>query len=99
MPISKNELTKEMIAKAMQCQTAEELIVLAKSEGIELTKEEAEAYLEEFSNVELDETSLQHVAGGAYNPDCNNNNVQKCYRIQGTQNVISESMTNPNLCV
>ena len=25
MPISKNELTKEMIAKAMQCQTAEEL--------------------------------------------------------------------------
>ena len=64
MPISKNELTKEMIAKAMQCQTAEELIVLAKSE--------------EFSDVELDETSLQHVAGGAYNPDCNNNNAQKC---------------------
>jgi predicted ribosomally synthesized peptide with nif11-like leader len=80
MPISKNELTKEMIAKAMQCQTAEELIVLAKSEGIELTKEEAEAYLEEFSDVELDETSLQHVAGGAYNPDCNNNNAQKCYK-------------------
>ena len=24
MPISKNELTKEMIAKAMQCQTAED---------------------------------------------------------------------------
>ena len=80
MLISKNELTKEMIAKAMQCQTAEELIVLAKSEGVELTKEEAEAYLDEFSDVELDETSLQHVAGGAYNPDCNNNNVQKCYK-------------------
>ena len=81
MPISKNELTKEMIAKAMQCQTAEELIVLAKSEGIELTKEEAEAYLEEFSDVELDETLLQHVAGGAYNPDCNNkNNAQRCYK-------------------
>ena len=45
-----------------------------------MTKEEAEAYLEEFSDVELDETSLQHVAGGAYNPDCNNNNAQKCYK-------------------
>jgi predicted ribosomally synthesized peptide with nif11-like leader len=80
MPISKNELTKEMIAKAMQCQTAEELRAYAKSEGYDITQEEAEAYLEEFSDVELDETSLQHVAGGAYNPDCNNNNVQKCYK-------------------
>ena len=42
MPIDKNEITKEMIAKAMQCETADELIALANSEGIELTKEEAE---------------------------------------------------------
>ena len=33
MPINKNELTKEMIAKAMQCRTTEELMALAKSEG------------------------------------------------------------------
>ena len=33
MPINKNELTKEMIAKAMQCKNAEELMALAKSEG------------------------------------------------------------------
>ena len=39
MPINKNELTKEMIEKAMQFETAEDLIALAKSEGIELTKE------------------------------------------------------------
>ena len=32
MPINKNELTKEMIAKAMQCETAEDLVALAKSE-------------------------------------------------------------------
>ena len=37
MPINKNDITKEMIAKAMQCETAEELIALAKAEGIELT--------------------------------------------------------------
>ena len=36
MPINKNELTKEMIAKAMQCETAEDLVALAKSEDIEL---------------------------------------------------------------
>ena len=44
MPINKNELTKELIAKAMQCETAEDLVALAKSEGIEITKAEAEAY-------------------------------------------------------
>ena len=54
MPINKNELTKEQIAKAMSCETAEELMVLAKTEGIELTKEEAEAQLIELSDVELD---------------------------------------------
>ena len=39
MSINKNEITKEMLAKAMQCRTAEELMALAKSEGREVTKE------------------------------------------------------------
>ena len=64
MPIDKNEITKEMIAKAMQCETADELIALANSEGIELTKEEAEAYLAELEDFELDSDALQKVAGG-----------------------------------
>ena len=64
MPINKNELTKEMIAKAMQCETAEDLIALAKAEGVELTKEEAEAYLAELEDFELDEGMLKNVAGG-----------------------------------
>ena len=33
MPINKDELTKEMIEKAMQCKTAEELVALAKTGG------------------------------------------------------------------
>ena len=33
MPINKNELTKEMIEKAMQCKSAEELMAMAKAEG------------------------------------------------------------------
>ena len=64
MPINEKEITKEMVMKAMQCETAEDLIAFAKSEGIELTKEEAEAYLAELEDVELDETLLNHVAGG-----------------------------------
>ena len=49
MPINKNEITKEMLGKALQCETVEDLLALAKAEGIELTKEEAEAYLDELS--------------------------------------------------
>ena len=64
MPINKNEITKEMLEKAMQCKTAEELMALAKSEGMEITREEAEAYLAEMDDVELDDTALQQVAGG-----------------------------------
>ena len=61
----------------MQCHTAGELRAYAKSEGYDITREEAEAYLEEFSDIELDETSLKRVAGGAYNPDCYRN-LEKC---------------------
>ena len=39
MPVNRNELTKEMVIKALQCKDADELIVLAKTGGIELTKE------------------------------------------------------------
>ena len=41
MPNNKIVVTKEQIQKAMACETAEELMALAKAEGIELTKEEA----------------------------------------------------------
>ena len=64
MPINKDEITKEMLEKAMQCNTAEDLIAYAKTEGVDLTKEEAEAYMAELADVELDEEVLQKVAGG-----------------------------------
>ena len=37
MSINKNELTKELIQKAMACKTAEELMATAKAMGYELT--------------------------------------------------------------
>ena len=59
-----NELTKEQIQKAMACETIEEFMDMVKAEGIELTKEEAEAYMAEIEDVELDSESLKNVAGG-----------------------------------
>ena len=64
MPINKNEITKEMLEKAMQCKTADELIALAKTGGYELTKEEAETYMTELSDYELDGIALKSIAGG-----------------------------------
>ena len=40
------------------------MMALAKSEGIELTKEEAEAYMAELADVELDGREMKNVAGG-----------------------------------
>ena len=70
MPINKNEITKEMLEKAMQCKTADELIALAKTGGYEMSKEEAESYLAELADVELDDKQLKKVAGGGCYPDC-----------------------------
>ena len=65
MPINKNELTKEQIAKAMSCETAEDLMALVKAKGHEITKEEAEACMAELADIELDEATLQQAAGGS----------------------------------
>ena len=73
MTINKNELTKEMLEKAMQCETAEDLIAYAKTEGVELTKEEAEAYLAELEDVELDEEHVKKIAGGVLRSKCHEN--------------------------
>ena len=66
MPIDKTKITKEMLEKAAKCETAEELIALAKSEGFEITKAEAEAYLAELENTELSPDALDKVAGGRH---------------------------------
>ena len=73
MPIKGKEITKEMVMIAMQCKDADELVALAKTGGIELTKEEAEAYMTELSDFELDESQLKKVAGG----------IKTCYMIGG----------------
>ena len=82
--INVNELTKEQIEKAMACENAEELMAAAKAEGLELTKDEAEAYMAEMDDFELDERVLKQAAGGAcpnrlYIGDC----PQNCMIVDG----------------
>ena len=62
--LNKNELTREQIEKAMACKNADELMLLAKAEGYELTKVEAESFLAELSDVELGDEVLEKAAGG-----------------------------------
>ena len=68
--INRNELTREQIEKAMACKTADELMKLAKAEGYEMTKDEAEAYLAELADFELDDKTLKSAAGGGCYCDC-----------------------------
>ncbi len=80
MPINRDEITKEQIQKAMACESVEELMEMAKAEGIELTKEEAEAYMAELTDLELDEAALKNVAGGSrlcYTKLCYTKNTRK----------------------
>ena len=70
MSINRKDITKEMLAKAVQCKNADELIALAKTRGMEMTREEAEAYMAELADFELDADTLQNVAGGGCYSDC-----------------------------
>ena len=64
MPIDKSKITREMLEKATQCETAEQLIALAQESGFEITQAEAEAYLAELEDCELNAADLDNVAGG-----------------------------------
>ena len=64
MEIKGKEITKELVAKAMQCDTPEELVALAKEHGFEITTKQAEAYLVELEDFDLDSEQMKKVSGG-----------------------------------
>ena len=59
-------VTKEFTEKAMACGNADELMKLAEAEGYSLTKDEAEAFLAELSDVELGDEVMEKAAGGLW---------------------------------
>ena len=68
--INPNEISKELLAKAQACETPEELLTLAKENGYELTKEEAEAFLAEGGVADVPDEEMSKAAGG-YKVKCN----------------------------
>ena len=60
-------LTPEMIEKAKAAKSVEELLELAKANGVEMTADEAATYFAQLNpkSGELDDDDLDNVAGGA----------------------------------
>ena len=64
MQIKREAISREMIETALTCETPAELVKLAKERGYEMTEAEAEAYLSELADFQLDSDQLKKVAGG-----------------------------------
>ena len=58
------KLTQEMIEKAREVKTAEELLEIAKANGVEMTYDEAQTYFEQINANKLDDDLLDGVSGG-----------------------------------
>ena len=71
--LKREDLTKEMIKQAIRCRDADELLTLAKAEGYAMTKDEAEAYMAEMADFQLNDEAMRAVAGG----------VSGCYMVDG----------------
>ena len=62
--------TQEQLTKAKAAKSAEELLALAKENGLELTEEEAKNYFEQWHKKgELADEELDNVSGGCGGPD------------------------------
>ena len=61
-----NKFTPELIEKAKSAKTPEELMALAKENGMELTEESAKAYFEQLNpkTGEVSDDELNNVSGG-----------------------------------
>ena len=58
-------ISKELLEKAKQAKTAEELLAMAKEENIELTDEQAKEYFATIhASGELSDEELDNVSGG-----------------------------------
>ena len=65
------KLTQEIMEKSRAAKSADELLEIAKANGVELTADEAKTYFEQISSCQLDEDLLEGVAGGWIVPDDN----------------------------
>ncbi len=54
----------------MSCKSADELMALAKSEGVTLSREDAEKYFAQLNGAELQVDDMEAVAGGCFTNLC-----------------------------
>ena len=59
------KVTKEVFTRALKCKDADELLALCKEENIQITKEDAEKFIAQASEQELDLNEVGDLAGGA----------------------------------
>ena len=73
------EMNNELIAKAKEAKTPEELMVLAKENNMELTEESAQVYFNQLNpkTGELSDDELDNVAGGGCQSDNGRLNTHK----------------------
>ena len=99
-------LTPEMIEKAKAAKSAEELLALAKANGVEMTADEAKTYFAQLNpkSGELDDDDLDNVAGGASGCGKQINdgtmvrviNGKKCPNCGGTEGIyVNAAYNNP----
>ena len=72
-------MNTELIAKAKEAKSPEELMALAKENGVELTEESAKAYFNQLNpkTGELADDELDNVAGGGCQSDNGRLNTHK----------------------
>ncbi|MGN0483431.1 MAG: hypothetical protein ACI4HI_07750 [Lachnospiraceae bacterium] len=69
--MSEQEISKDILAKAKQTGSVEELLALAKENELELTQEQAEEYFVKLHQTgELADDELDNVAGGGCSFEC-----------------------------
>lgn len=59
------KVSKEVFSRILECKTVEEILSLCEKEGIQLTKEDAEKFLSQMSEQELNLNEVGDLAGGA----------------------------------
>lgn len=64
MNLEKLMQNEEFTKKLESAQNLDEVLAMVKEQGVEITKEEVEAALKKLDEGELDENSLEDVAGG-----------------------------------
>ena len=62
------ELNKELLEKVKKMKTSEELLAFAEENGIEMTKEKADAYFKQLgtSSGNIADDELENVSGGKF---------------------------------